>query len=535
MSDTIDYSKLSWHGKYDVAELENCYSANTKRASMILKSVYQYVTDMDEVKGIGFCVSINHAQYMSDYFNEHGVPSIALSSKSVDDIRSDAKTDLVSGKLRFIFVVDLYNEGVDIPEINTILFLRPTESTTVFLQQLGRGLRLFDGKECLTVLDFIGQAHHKYNFEHKFRAMIGTTHHSIRKYVEDGFSNLPKGSYIQLEKLAQEYVLSNLKQCVVNKNSLIEKVKYFEQDTSLPLRLDYFIDYHGIGLLEFYRPDGTRSLHRLMQWANILQDTRDVENDVYRKFNGLLHVNSKSLLTYWINYLEKGEIPKNESEQSMLNMLYYTFYKDEPIKAGFASVIEGIRAVVHYDFVKEEILQILCYNLKKIDFVPVKNDYKFDCPLDIHCRYNTRQIMAALGYFNEKQAPEFREGVKYFEDKKTDIFLINLNKSEKEFSPSTMYDDYAINETLFHWETQSQLAESSSTAQRYVNHEKTGNTISLFVREYKKDGLYTAPYVFLGNAKHVSHEGNKPVRFVWKLDHEIPAQLLEKANKSIAL
>lgn len=535
VSDTVDYSKLSWRGKYDVAELENCYSADTKRAAMILKSVYQYVTDMDEVKGIGFCVSINHAQYMAEYFNEHGVPSIALSSKSVDDIRSDAKTDLVLGKLRFIFVVDLYNEGVDIPEINTILFLRPTESTTVFLQQLGRGLRLCEGKECLTVLDFIGQAHHKYNFEHKFRAMVGTTHHSIRKYVEEGFSNLPKGSYIQLEKLAQEYVFRNLKQCVVNKNSLIEKVRYFEQDTSLPLRLDYFLDYHGINLLDFYTASGSRSLHRLKMWTQLIGEKRDVTDDVYRKLNGLLHVNSKPLLTYWIDYVENGTEPRTEVEKLMLNMLYYTFYSEAPVKAGFSSIAAGIAELTKLNFLKEEILQILKYNLKKINFVALSNDYNYTCPLEIYCSYNTRQILAAFGYYNEEQAPEFREGVKYFEDKKTDIFLINLHKSEKEFSPSTMYDDYAINETLFHWETQSQVTQSGTTVQRYVTHISTGHLISLFVREYKKTGAYTSPFVFLGNARYVSHEGNKPVSFVWKLDHEIPAQMLEKANKSIAL
>jgi len=205
VSDDVDYSKLSWHGRYDIDELEKIYTVDTKRASMILKSVHEYVTDINEVKGLGFCVSVNHANYMADYFNKNGIASLALSSKSLDDIRNDAKDNLILGKVKFIFVVDLYNEGVDIPQVNTILFLRPTESATVFLQQLGRGLRLYEGKECLTVLDFIGQTNNKYNFETKFRAMIGKTNKSIHHYIEDGFSNLPKGSYIQLEKMAQEY------------------------------------------------------------------------------------------------------------------------------------------------------------------------------------------------------------------------------------------------------------------------------------------------------------------------------------------
>lgn len=84
-------------------------------------------------------MSIEHAEFMCRYFNDHGIPSIFLTGKSSDEERKTAKGRLVSGEIRFIFVVDIYNEGVDIPEVNTVLFLRPTESLTIFLQQLGRG------------------------------------------------------------------------------------------------------------------------------------------------------------------------------------------------------------------------------------------------------------------------------------------------------------------------------------------------------------------------------------------------------------
>ncbi|MBM6839287.1 NgoFVII family restriction endonuclease, partial [Clostridium saudiense] len=147
---------------------------------------------------------VEHAIYMSNYFNNNGISSIALHGKSSDEERTDAKRKLVNGEIKFIFVVDLYNEGVDIPEVNTILFLRPTESLTVFLQQLGRGLRLSENKECLTVLDFVGQAHKNYNFEEKFRALVGRSNHSVKDYIKNGFLTLPKGCYIQLEKQAKE-------------------------------------------------------------------------------------------------------------------------------------------------------------------------------------------------------------------------------------------------------------------------------------------------------------------------------------------
>ena len=198
VTDTADLSSLKWRtGGYDKAELSNLYTFSgmvaQRRADLVVNSILKYVTDIDEVKGLGFCVSIEHARFMANYFNTHGIPSMALTGDSSDEERSTAKQRLVSGEIRFIFVVDIYNEGVDIPEVNTVLFLRPTESLTVFLQQLGRGLRLAENKECLTVLDFIGQANKKYNFEEKFAALLSNTTHSVSREIKEGFVSAPKG------------------------------------------------------------------------------------------------------------------------------------------------------------------------------------------------------------------------------------------------------------------------------------------------------------------------------------------------------
>lgn len=201
VTDTVDLSELKWtRGGYDKGELSNLYSFSgnvaRKRADWIVQSVLKYVTDINEVKGLGFCVSVEHAHFMCDFFNECGISAMALTGQSTDEERNYAKRRLVNGAVRFIFVVDIYNEGVDIPEVNTVLFLRPTESLTIFLQQLGRGLRLSDGKECLTVLDFIGQANSKYNFEDKFQALLSNSNRSVAREIREGFVTLPKGCYI---------------------------------------------------------------------------------------------------------------------------------------------------------------------------------------------------------------------------------------------------------------------------------------------------------------------------------------------------
>ena len=132
--------------------------------------------------------------------------------------------------------------------------MRPTESLTVFLQQLGRGLRLAEGKECLTVLDYVGQAHQNYPFEEKFRALIGKSKHSVRHYVENGFTHLPKGCFVQLENQAKEYVLRNLKSSAHTKANLISKLKYFEEDAATPLTLANFLQFYHLVAQRDYFP-----------------------------------------------------------------------------------------------------------------------------------------------------------------------------------------------------------------------------------------------------------------------------------------
>lgn len=251
VTDTADLSSLKWRtGGYDKAELSNLYTFSgmvaQRRADLVVNSILKYVTDIDEVKGLGFCVSIEHARFMANYFNTHGIPSMALTGDSSDEERNTAKQRLVSGEIRFIFVVDIYNEGVDIPEVNTVLFLRPTESLTVFLQQLGRGLRLAENKDCLTVLDFIGQANKKYNFEEKFAALLSNTTHSVSRELKEGFVSAPKGCYIQLEKIAAKYVLDNISASYDRTSGLVARAASFTEDTGLPLTLGNFLDYYHL-------------------------------------------------------------------------------------------------------------------------------------------------------------------------------------------------------------------------------------------------------------------------------------------------
>ncbi|MGG7212632.1 DUF3427 domain-containing protein [Clostridium nigeriense] len=541
VSDLVDLSKVKWQRKgYNISDLDKVYTGNDIRANEIVNALNKYVTDIDDVIGLGFCVSKEHAKFMAKRFNEFGIESIALTDESKKDERSEAKKRLVNKEIKFIFVVDLYNEGVDIPEINTILFLRPTESLTVFLQQLGRGLRLHEDKECLTVLDFVGQAHKNYSFEEKFRVLIGRSNKAVKEYIENGFLTLPKGCYIHLEKEAKEYILRNIKSSSNTKVNLINKLKSFKIDTNLELTLENFLEYHNLSLVDFYGKGKDRSFSRMCVLAGEREDFNDSnEEEITKKLSNLLSINSRRFIEFIINLLKNNSdinnVEFNKEESLMINMLYYIFYNDSPQKIGLASLKEGVNRLLNNKIMMSEVCDILNYNYKHLEFVDKKVDLAFECPLDLHCDYTTDVIMAAFEYYNEDKKPAFREGVKYFEDKKIDIFFITLNKSDKDFSPSTLYEDYAINEKLFHWQTQSRTSVESATGQRYINHLKTGNKIALFVREYKsKDGL-TSPFTYLGTCEYRSHSGNKPISFIWELKEEIPPRMINKANKSIII
>jgi superfamily II DNA or RNA helicase len=209
--DETDLSRIQWSRRgYDIAELENVYTGNQGRVSLVLQSIDK-IADPHAMRALGFCVSVAHAQFMASEFSRRGLPSTAVSAETSSDDRETALRDLRNGRMKVLFCVDLFNEGVDVPEVDTVLFLRPTESALVFLQQLGRGLRRTDTKSCLTVLDFIGGANRRFRFDLRFRALVGGHRSELIRQIEEGFPRLPSGCTIQLDRVAAKIVLENVR------------------------------------------------------------------------------------------------------------------------------------------------------------------------------------------------------------------------------------------------------------------------------------------------------------------------------------
>jgi superfamily II DNA or RNA helicase/HKD family nuclease len=275
VTDPVDLSGLQWQrGGYRTDELDRVFTTNDARAALVIQKVWDILLDPRQARGLGFCVSVDHAQFMAAKFIQHGIPADSLSGESDRRHREEVQGRLRRREINFLFVVDLYNEGVDIPEVDAVLFLRPTESLTVFLQQLGRGLRLYDGKDCLTVLDFIGRAHRNFRFDRRYRALLTDPLLPVAEQVEQGFTHLPAGCTIQMERVARQHVLANIRQAIRQaRPTLVRAIAELKGALGRPPALAEFLEHHDLEPEDLYRRNVCWS--RLCVEAGVREDFQD--------------------------------------------------------------------------------------------------------------------------------------------------------------------------------------------------------------------------------------------------------------------
>lgn len=534
ITDSTDISNVKWDkGRYSASELTKIYTRNDLRVKDILTALDKYCGDLENVKALGFCVNIEHATYMAEKFQQAGLRAAALSSDNSQH-REQYREKLRKGEINYLFVVDIFNEGVDIPEIDTVLFLRPTESLTIFLQQLGRGLRLHDNKDCLTVLDFVANSRPEYDFEGKFRAMIGKTNSSTQKEVENNFPHLPLGCSIVLEKKAREFILDNIKKASsLGRKQIIQKIRQFSLDTTKPLTLKNFIEFYHIPIQVVYKTKLTWS--RLCVLAGVKPEF-DTTNEAELASCVRTKWLSTASTTYFqfILRLAKSDfkvdlVTCSEAEKQMLLMLHYDFWQQPGLHETLEKSIEAIGANPP---VVNEILEVMEVLLDKIQFKEIDIELPYTQPLKVHARYTRDQILAAFQFSSFDKASSNREGVANNKELGTELLFIDLVKSEEDFSPTTMYDDYAITETLFHWQSQNSTRSDSGKGLEYIHHEAMNKVILLFLREQKKSEYNsTLGYVFIGKGFYQEHEGSKPMSIKWKLEEPIPNYLWKDSAK----
>jgi superfamily II DNA or RNA helicase len=513
----LEAAGVSWRRGfgYDVSELSNVYTSNDARVALILEQMNRYVDNLGEIKAIGFCVSIKHAEYMARKFNEAGIRSSAVTSSVSSDDRDAILKDFRNGLTKVIFAVDIFNEGIDLPDVNTLLMLRPTESATVFIQQLGRGLRKSDKKNCLTVLDFVGNQNKNFRFDMKYGRLLGLGRKKLADAVENGFPYLPSGCHFELDRVSREQVLANLK------NALRFDQRYFMNDikSSGITNLTDYLEYSDVSIFDFYRNNRSFTLlNRLLYEPD--HPVMPLETSLSGAIGRALHIDDESRISAYLKLLSSEEISLDDPYSMMLG---YVLFNTSVTRENLIEKLgEAKESKVLAEF--QEVLTILNQRRSRI----TAGKGLDGVPLEVHATYSRAEILAGFGV--EVTGAEF--GVKFVEDKKADLAFVTLNKSELHFSPTTMYADTAISGRIFQWETQSATTDSRGDGQRYMHHKENGSTFHLFVRDFKKDpetGV-TMPYMYFGPADYMEHKGNKPMRIRWHLEHEIPADVLAKSK-----
>ena len=520
INDNVDLEAagVSWRRGfgYDTNELSNVYTGNDARVALILEQMNNYVDDLNEMKAIGFCVSIEHAEYMAKKFNLVGIPSSAVTSKVSSEDRTQTLNNFRNGTIKAIFAVDIFNEGVDIPDINTLLMLRPTESATVFIQQLGRGLRKSESKKTLTVLDFVGNQNKNFRFDTKYGRLLGLGRRKLIDAVEEGFPFLPTGCHFELDKVSKEQVLENLKTFLkFNKGYFMNDLRSMGDKS-----LSEYLNDSDVDISDLYRNGRSFTLLK----RSVFEPDRvneSIDEELSKAIGRALHIDDEERIAAYLRLISDADASADDPYSMMFG---YLMFNSSVKKENFqAKMAEARKSEVFAEF--GEVLRILDKSRSR---VTVGKGIE-GVPLEIHGTYTRAEILAGFGVsFTGADV----SGVRYVDEKKADLAFVTLNKSELHFSPTTMYADTAISGHVFQWESQSATADSSKVGQRYVNHKVNGSTFHLFVRDFRNDpetGV-TMPYLYLGPATYMEHTGSKPMRIRWYLDKEIPADVLAKSK-----
>jgi len=448
---------------------------------------------------------------------------------------------LQSGDLQILFAVDLFNEGLDIPSIDTVLLLRPTESAVVFLQQLGRGLRLSPdtGKSCLTVLDFVGQQHRSFRFDLRYRALLGCSRRQLEDQLAQGFPFLPPGCRLVLDRVSSERVLTSLRQCLPSRRPLLlQELRALAAEGKIghASGLAHWLEALAMEPVDFYgiRGAGFTALRRELGWLPPHQDgpPHPEEERLSRAIaSGLLHLDDPDRLRATASSLAASAPPDPEalSEREMRQWLMLTAQLFGTGRQ-WRPLDQALDVLWQAGAWREELIQLLELLAERADRRLHPLPWALPVPLRVHGHYSRAEIEAALGVLTDEAPWIHREGVLWHQASATDLLFITLRKSEALFSPSTRYRDLALGPSLFHWESQSTTTASSPTGQRYIHHATRGSRVLLFVREQRKQdvrpGAPTEPFVCLGFATYESHEGERRMAIRWRLEREIPAAWL---------
>ena len=512
--DDVDFSSVNWRGATTDAALSNILSASDIRATSALRALEEYVSDINTTKAIGFCVSVQHAAFMSQFFNARGVPTRALTGSNTAEQRDQAIKALEQGSIKVIFTCDLFNEGIDIPSVNVLLLLRPTQSAVLFQQQIGRGLRLYPDKESCLILDFIGTYSQEFRFDILFRSLTNQSRKALKDSVEHSFGVLPPGCYIQFDKVSRERVLANLKLTLqLNARRLqAELAAWSSSKDKTAIKLKDFLIENRIELVDVYAGNHYWTEHKRTVGIPC-QDQGPLEAKWSKRLFSLFSIDDRVLLAEWHHFITTGA-----GDTVRLQMLIYQF--ETSALMGSAEFLSALKDNPAF---KSELLEIIGWQLDQSNrsSIPVSSTHSY--PLSLFCRYTRQQILCAVEHHTNEKRPAFREGCLPIEATRTELMFVTLDKTSG-FAASVQYHDYAISSELFHWQTQNRASATNATGRRYLDSQSgNGWRFQIFVRENQDAG-----FVALGEVEMRDHKIQKPIQITWRLKNPMPIDIYKR-------
>lgn len=543
ITDSVDYTEVGWSkGQYVASELTKIYTYNDARTGVILKSLETYLpkSSLHNVRALCFCVNQEHAKYMASKFTLCGLKAEILTTENIK-MRSVRYRQLKNKEINYLFVVDIFNEGVDIPEVDTILFLRPTESLTVFIQQFGRGLRKAEGKTHVDIFDYVGNCRAEFNYTDRMRAIIGRTSMSVEEEMERDCPHLPFGCKITLEPKAKEYIMKNIRGAIkrFTTRKITSLIQNFDRNHSVPLTLTNFVNVYQVPLNKLYK-DRT--------W-NLLLCKSEMETEE-SKFNAEL---SRAVFRKWLatdsysyfSFIQKIALADfnirisklTPVERKMLLMLYYDLFENAGRYTTLQEMLDELSTDKHFCNELKEVINILLQNTHAYE--KEDNSKLSDFPLKVHGVYTKAQIQAAIGTSTLERKSPAREGAERNKDLKLEAMFVDIIKDREEGS-TTNYDDKALSPYLFQWDTQNSVSPETNVGKAYINQTQT---MLLFVREQKNfadDKNRTMGYVYLGrvtlNKWEYKNLGTRwQMQILWNMIEPIPGSVMHFARmKEIA-
>jgi superfamily II DNA or RNA helicase/HKD family nuclease len=533
IADDLDFREVPWQrGRgYDVEGLTGLFTANDAWARRVIQALTDKVDDIRKMRALGFCVSIDHARFMARIFNEANIPSIAIWADTPASERENALRDLRERRVSVVFSVDIFNEGVDVPSVDTLIMLRPTDSPTLFLQQLGRGLRRDAGKRACTVIDFVGLHRQEFRFDRRLGALLGGTRKEIERQVAEGFPFLPAGCHMELDRIAGERVLRSIRNAVPDRwAGKVDELRRMAAGGAR-VALAAYLDATGLALEDIYASD--RSWSDLLAAAGLpVRERGPAEEKLRRACGRLLHVDDSPRIEAYMQIL-RSQTPPTDEGGSVIDHRYLRMLVTSVTGSGVSrdsSLREACELLWQHPQVIAELLELMDLLLSRIQHVEIPLSDRPTLPLTVHAQYTRAEIQAAFGDGTKAQVPTWREGVRWMKDEQCDVFVFTLDKTSGRFSPTTRYRDYAISRELIHWESQSTTRADGPTGRRYQTHVSVGTDVMLFARLKDDDRAF----YFLGQAEYVSHESEAPMAITWRLKVPLPGDLFQSFAAAVA-